>query len=143
MSPPTTDPAFATAVLTCMDHRLDPHAILGIEPGQAHVTRNAGGYVTDDVVRSICLSQQLAGTSRIVVMHHTDCKASAKSAEDYRALVEASTGVSPAWDVVPVVDPHQRVRAALEQLRASPLLDTTQLEGFVYDVADGTVTPVH
>ena len=89
-------PALSTSVLPCMDHRLHPLAILGLEPGEAHVVRNAGGYVTDDAIRSICLSQQLVGTNRILVLHHTDCAASAKSAEGYRALVEANTGISPA-----------------------------------------------
>ena len=131
-----------TSVLTCMDHRLDPLSILGLEPHQAHVVRNAGGYVTDDAIRSICLSQQLVGTSRILVLHHTDCAASAKSAEGYRALVEAGTGVLPNWEVVPVADPHQRVQIALDMLKASPLLDTTQLQGYVYDVDNGSLTPV-
>ena len=125
-----------------MDHRLDPLAILGIDPHEAHVVRNAGGYVTDDVIRSICLSQQLVGTSRIVVLHHTDCAASANSAEGYRALVEAGTGVSPTWEVEPVGDPRQRVLAAMGQLRASPLLDTANLEGCVYDVDNGALSPV-
>ena len=131
-----------TSVLTCMDHRLDPMSILGLEPHQAHVVRNAGGYVTEDAIRSICLSQQLVGTNRIMVLHHTDCAASAKSAEGYRALVEAGTGVSPAWDVEPIGDPRERVKAAMEQLRASPLVITTYLEGYVYDVDDGSLTPV-
>lgn len=131
-----------TSVLTCMDHRLDPLAILGINPHEAHVVRNAGGYVTEDAIRSICLSQQLVGTSRIVVLHHTDCAASAHSAEGYRALVEAGTGVSPAWDVEPIGDPRERVLAAMAQLQASPLLDTANLEGCVYDVEDGILTPV-
>ena len=125
-----------------MDHRLDPLAILGLESREAHVVRNAGGYVTDDAIRSICLSQQLAGTDRIMLLHHTDCAASAKTAEGYRAVVEAGTGVSPSWDVEPVADPRQRVLAAMEQLRASPLLDTSGLEGYVYDVDDGSLTPV-
>lgn len=131
-----------TSVLSCMDHRLDPLAILGVNPHEAHVVRNAGGYVTDDVIRSICLSQQLVSTSRIVVLHHTDCAASDHSAEGYRALVEAGTGVSPTWDVEPVSDPRERVLAAMAQLRASPLLDTANLEGYVYDVDDGSLTPV-
>lgn len=134
--------ALQTSVLACMDHRLDPLAILQLEPGETHVVRNAGGYVTDDAIRSICLSQQLVGTSRIVVLHHTDCAASAHSAEGYRQLVEAGTGVSPTWDVEPVGDPRERVLAAMEQLRASPLLDTAKLEGYVYDVDDGSLTPV-
>ncbi len=131
-----------TSVLTCMDHRLDPLAILGLKSREAHVVRNAGGYVTDDAIRSICLSQQLAGTRRVVVLHHTDCRASEKTAEGYRAMVESGTGVSPNWDVEPVGDPRERVLAAIEQLRASPLLDTSRLEGFVYNVDDGTLTPV-
>ncbi len=130
------------SVLTCMDHRLDPLAILGLEQREAHVVRNAGGYVTGDAIRSLCLSQQLAGAIRIVVVHHTDCRASEQTAERYRALVEASTGVSPSWDVEPVPDPHQRVKAAMEQLSASPLLDTSRLEGYIYDVDDGSLTPV-
>ena len=136
------DTELQTSVLTCMDHRLNPLSILGLEPQQAHVIRNAGGYATEDVIRSICLSQQLVGTNRIVVLHHTDCAASAKSAEGYRALVKAQTGVSPAWDVEPIGDPRERVKAAMEQLRASPLLSTTNLEGYVYDVDDGSLTPV-
>ncbi len=125
-----------------MDHRLDPVAILGMSPHEAHVVRNAGGYVTEDAIRSICLSQQLVGTNRIVVLHHTDCAASTHSAEGYRQLVEAGTGVSPTWNVEPVRDPRERVLAAMEQLRASPLLDTANLEGYVYDVEDGSLTPV-
>lgn len=132
----------STSVLTCMDHRLDPSAILGLESREAHVVRNAGGYVTEDAIRSICLSQQLVGSNRIVVLHHTDCAASAKSAEGYRALVEANTGVSPAWSVEPVGDPRKRVLAAMAELRASPLLDTANLEGYVYHVDDGSLTPV-
>ncbi|MCY3911462.1 MAG: carbonic anhydrase [bacterium] len=131
-----------TSVLTCMDHRLDPLSILGLEPQQAHVVRNAGGYVTEDAIRSICLSQQLVGTNQILVLHHTDCAASARDAEGYRALVEAGTGVSPAWEVVPVADPHQRVQIAMDMLKASPLLDTARLQGYVYDVDDGSLTPV-
>lgn len=131
-----------TSVLACMDHRLDPVAILGISPHEAHVVRNAGGYVTEDAIRSICLSQQLVGTNRIVVLHHTDCAASTHSAEGYRQLVEAGTGVSPTWNVEPVRDPRERVLAAMEQLRTSPLLDTANLEGYVYDVDDGSLTPV-
>lgn len=144
MSKPSSAPdnELHTSVLTCMDHRLDPLAILGVEPQQAHVIRNAGGYVTEDAIRSICLSQQLVGTKQIVVLHHTECAASAKSAEGYRALVEASTGVSPAWDVEPIGDPRKRVLAAMEQLKASPLLDTANLAGFVYDVGDGSLNPV-
>ncbi|WP_419923694.1 beta-class carbonic anhydrase [Candidatus Poriferisocius sp.] len=131
-----------TSVLTCMDHRLDPLPILGLEPREAHVVRNAGGYLTDDAIRSLCLSQQLAGTRRVVVLHHTDCRASEKTAEDYRAMVETGTGVSPNWDVVPVGNPLQRARIAMEQLKASPLVDTTRLEGYIYDVNDGSLTPV-
>lgn len=138
----TTVIGLNTSVLTCMDHRLDPLTILGLESREAHVIRNAGGYVTDDVIRSICLSQQLVGTNRIVVLHHTDCAASAKTAEGYRAVVEANTGVSPSWDIEPVVDPHERVLAAIAQLQASPLLNVSRIEGFVYDVDDGSLTPV-
>ena len=104
--------------------------------------RNAGGYVTEDAIRSICLSQQLVGTNRIVVLHHTDCAASARTAEGYRELVEAGTGVSPAWDVEPVGDPRERVLAAMAQLRESPLLDASRMEGYVYDVDDGSLSPV-
>lgn len=140
--PASTSIGFMTSVLTCMDHRLDPPSILGISPHEAHVVRNAGGYVTDDAIRSLCLSQQLTGSRRLVVLHHTDCRASEKTAEGYRAMVEANTGVSPNWDVAPVADPHQRVQAAMDELRASALLETSLLEGHVYDVDDGSLTPV-
>ncbi|WP_420638835.1 beta-class carbonic anhydrase [Candidatus Poriferisocius sp.] len=143
MSQPATPPVeLDTSVLTCMDHRIDPVAILGLAEGQAHVFRNAGGYVTEDAIRSLCLSQQLADTERILVMHHTNCKASEDTAEGYRALVEAGTGTSPTWDVQPVIDPYERVRAALGQLRQSTLVNTARLEGYVYDVDDGSLTPV-
>lgn len=140
--PSPTETGLVASVLTCMDHRLDPLSILGLKPEQAHVIRNAGGYVTDDAIRSICLSQQVVGTKQIVVLHHTDCAASAKDAEGYRALVEAGTGISPTWDVVPIADPHERVTAAMAKLRTSPMLDTANMVGFVYDVDDGSLTPV-
>lgn len=126
-----------TAVLTCMDQRLDPVVILGISRHEAQVIRNAGGHATDDAIRSLCLSQQLAGTRRIVVLHHSDCRASEFADQELRAKVEAGTGVRPTWSTRPVLDPHQRLREAMESLDASPLLSTSDMAGYVYDHATG------
>ena len=123
-----------------MDQRLDPVVILGISRHEAQVIRNAGGYATDDAIRSLCLSQQLAGTRRIVVLHHSDCRASQFADQELRAKVEAGTGVRPTWSIQPVLDPHQRLREAMDSLDASPLLSTSDMAGYVYDHATGELT---
>src|SRR4249919_2862755 len=90
-------PAKRVAVLACMDARLDPHRLLGLAEGDAHVIRNAGGVVTDDEIRSLAISQRLLGTQEIVLIHHTDCGMLTFNDTDFRASIEQDTGVRPPW----------------------------------------------
>lgn len=137
-------PATRTAILTCMDARLDPAAFLGLGIGDAHVIRNAGGRASDDAIRSLVISQQLLGTNAILVIHHTDCGMLTFKNEDLRTKVRQELGAdADAIDFLPFSDLAESVRADVATLRASPLLlrDTT-IWGGIYDVATGRVEPV-
>src|SRR6202000_3264379 len=104
-------PAAHLAVVACMDARLNIYAILGLEEGQAHVIRNAGGVVTDDEIRSLTISQRLLGTTEIILIHHTDCGMLTFTDDDFKASIQQDTGIRPAWaaEAVPALDrdvPH-------------------------------------
>ena len=136
-------PSRQLAVVTCMDARLDLYRILGIENGQAHLIRNAGGVVTDDVIRSLCLSQRALGTREILVIHHTKCGLHGLDEPALRAELEAETGVKPAFAFEGFADPHDDVRQSIERIRRSPFIQhTDQVHGFVYDVEDGLLYAV-
>lgn len=131
------------AVVACMDARLDVSGLLGLASGEAHVMRNAGGVVTDDVIRSLCLSQRSLGTKEIVLIHHTDCGLQKTDASDFIEALEAETGIKPAWAVEAFADPHRDVVQSANRLRASPFLAEKQhISGFVYDVETGLLDPV-
>ena len=136
-------PARRVAVLTCMDARLDPAAFLGLNLGDAHVIRNAGGRASDDAIRSLVISQQLLGTNAILVIHHTDCGMLTFSNEDLRARVRRELGVSADdIDFLPFADLVQSVQDDVETLRRSPLLlPGSEIRGYVYDVATGRIAP--
>lgn len=137
-------PTLRLAVVACMDSRLDVFAVLGLDNGEAHVVRNAGGVVTDDVIRSLSLSQRALGTREIVLVHHTDCGLQKVTEEGFAAELEAETGVAPAWSVEAFTDPYASVRQSFDRLRASPFLPATDhIRGFVYDVATGALDEVH
>lgn len=136
-------PARHLAVVACMDSRMDIFAMLGLEVGDAHVIRNAGGIVTDDVIRSLTLSQRALGTREIVLVHHTDCGLLGVSDDDFAAELEADTGAIPEWRAGGFEDAHADVTESIQRLVASPfLLHRDRVTGFVYDVANGRLLPV-
>ena len=136
-------PARRVAVVTCMDARVDPARILGLRDGDAHVLRNAGAVVTDDLLRSLAASQRLLGTAEVMLIHHTECGVLTYSDARWRGELEAETGVSPPWSAEVSTDIDANVRAGLEALRSSPfLVATDSVRGFVYDVRTGDLREV-
>jgi carbonic anhydrase len=136
-------PAKSVAIVACMDARLNPHAVLGLAEGDAHVIRNAGGVVTDDVIRSVMLSQRLLGTREIVLIHHTDCGMLTFKDDDVKAQIEADTGIRPAFALEAFPDPQQDVRQSIARLAASVFIPhKDQIRGFVYDVRTGRLNEV-
>jgi carbonic anhydrase len=128
-------PAKKLAVVACMDARLDLSAILGLQEGDAHVIRNAGGVVTDDAIRSLAISQRLLGTEEIVLIHHTDCGMSAIADDEFRRAIQAETGIRPAWAVEAFDDLDTEVRQSVARIRASPFIPRRdRVRGYVYDV---------
>jgi carbonic anhydrase len=133
------EPAKRLAVLTCMDARIDPARILGLEKGDAHVLRNAGGVVTEDAIRSLAISQHLLGTDEIVLMHHTDCGMEGLSDD---TLAERA-GERPPWPVHGFDDLEQSVRDSVRLIEESPFVpNTSKVRGFVYDVRTGELREI-
>lgn len=131
------------AVVACMDSRMDVFELLGLRNGEAHVIRNAGGVVTDDVIRSLCLSQRLLGTREVVLVHHTDCGLQKVEETSFKAELEAELGIKPWWSLEAFVDPYTDVRQSIARLRQSPFVThTDHIRGFVYDVTDGRLHEV-
>ncbi len=135
-------PVLRVAVVACMDARLDLHAALGLELGDCHTIRNAGGVVTDDVIRSLTISQRALGTSSIVLIHHTGCGLESLT-EDFRHDLEMEVGQRPAWAVEAFRDVEQDVRQSMQRVRTSPfLLHTGDVRGFVFDVKTGLLREI-
>jgi carbonic anhydrase len=136
-------PRRKVAVLACMDARLVPTRVLGLEEGDAHVIRNAGGVVTDDEIRSLAISQHLLGTEEIVVIGHTDCGMLAITDEEFADRLERETGRRPPWPVHAFGDLDQSVRDSIRHIRESPFIPRTEsVRGFVYDVETGRLREV-
>jgi carbonic anhydrase len=137
-------PAKRVAVLTCMDARIDPHRILGLAEGDAHVIRNAGGVANDDAIRSLTVSQRLMGTREVVVILHTDCGMRTFLEDAFAEELEAETGTRPAWETTAFhAEIDADVRRAVARLRASPFLPHRDaIRGFVYEVERGRVREV-
>ena len=136
-------PAKHVAVLACMDARLDVHDLLGLDEGDAHVIRNAGGVVTDDAIRSLAISQRLLGTKEIVLIHHTDCGMLTFTDDDFKASIQEETGLEPAWAAESFTDLDEDVRQSIARIRTSPFVPhTDQVRGFVFDVATGSLAEV-
>lgn len=129
-------------VVACMDSRMDVFAMLGLEIGDAHVIRNAGGIVTDDVIRSIALSQRALGTEGIVLVHHTNCGLEGVSDADFASRLEREVGEAPEWTVGGFDDVYEDVRESIARLERSPFLLHREVAGFVYDVDTGLLDPV-
>lgn len=131
-------PARRVAVLVCMDARIDVLDALGLSVGDAHVVRNAGGVVTDDVIRSLALSQRRFGTREIVLVHHTNCGLEGLDEEEFKQELRAETGGEPAWSLGSFRDPYASVDESIRRLQSSPfLLHRDHIRGFVYDVRTG------
>jgi carbonic anhydrase len=136
-------PAKGVAVVACMDARLNVYALLGLEEGQAHVIRNAGGAVTDDGIRSLAISQRLLGTREIILIHHTDCGMLTFTDDDFRAAIQADTGIRPAWSAEAFSDLDADVRQSIARIKASPFVPhKDSVRGFVFDVATGKLNEV-
>ena len=137
-------PARHVAVLTCMDARLLPSRFLGLEEGDAHVIRNAGGRASDDAIRSLAISQQLLGTNEVVVIHHTDCGMLTFSNEDLRKKLKQELNANAEHiDFLPFKDLEQSVRDDVATIKNSPLLlKNIEVSGFIYDVKSGRLLPV-
>ena len=136
-------PTRKLAVVACMDSRMDIFQLLGLGNGEAHVIRNAGGVVTDDVIRSLCLSQRYMGTKEIVLLHHTDCGLQSVSEDSFRAELEAELGIKPWWAVEAFRDPYDDIRQSIQRLLLTPFVTyKDHIRGFVYDVGDGLMHEV-
>jgi carbonic anhydrase len=136
-------PSKHVAVLACMDARLDVYRILGLQDGEAHVIRNAGGVVTDDEIRSLAISQRLLGTTEIILIHHTDCGMLTFTDDDFKRGIQDEIGVKPNWSAESFPDLDEDVRQSLKRIENSPFVTkTTSLRGFVFDVATGKLNEV-
>jgi carbonic anhydrase len=136
-------PALKLAVVTCMDARLDPARALGLADGDAHVIRNAGGVVTDDVIRSLSISQHHLGTREIMLLHHTRCGMQTFSDEEFAQAREHSRGLRPPWAAQTFTDMAQDLRDSIERIRDSPFIPhTDSIRAFVYEVETGRVCEV-
>jgi len=136
-------PAKGVAVVACMDARLNVYALLGLEEGQAHVIRNAGGVITDDEIRSLAISQRLLGTREIILIHHTDCGMLTFTDDDFKAAIQAETGIKPAWSAESFDDLDADVRQSIARIKASPFVPhKDSVRGFVFDVATGKLSEV-
>jgi carbonic anhydrase len=136
-------PSLQLAIVTCMDSRLDVFAALGLEDGQAHILRNAGGVITDDVIRSLAISQRLLGTKGVMVIHHTDCGMEKITDDGFRAELQADTGVAPAFAIETFTNVEADVRQSVARIRHSQFLPhRDRIRGFVYDVDHHSLTEV-
>ncbi|HUX05536.1 MAG TPA: carbonic anhydrase [Acidimicrobiales bacterium] len=137
-----TAPQLRLAVLTCMDSRLDLFGALGLDLGEVHLIRNAGGIATDDAVRSLLLSQRLLGTRAIMAIHHTRCGLESFDEEALQRELELDYGQRPGFRLGAYSDTDRDVRETVEILRTSPFIDGTEIRGFVFDVDDGALREV-
>ena len=136
-------PALRLAIVACMDARLNIYGLLGLREGDAHVIRNAGGVVTDDVIRSLTISQRLLGTREIVLIHHTDCGMLTFTDDAFKAQIEADTGLRPGWAPESFRDPAKDVSQSLARIAANPFIPyKASVRGFVYSVTEGSLTEV-
>jgi carbonic anhydrase len=136
-------PAKAIAVVACMDARLDVHELLGLEEGDAHVIRNAGGAITEDAIRSLVISQRLLGTREIILIHHTNCGMLTFTDEALRRDIQAETGIRPPLAFETFTDLDDDVRQSMLRVRTNPLLPHRDaVRGFVYDVRSGRLREV-
>jgi carbonic anhydrase len=136
-------PSKHVAVVACMDARLNVYAILGLQEGEAHVIRNAGGVITDDEIRSLTISQRLLGTQEIILIHHTDCGMLTFTDDGFKASIQQDTGIKPEWAAEAFPDLDEDVRQSINRIKASPFIPhKDSVRGFVFDVATGKLSEV-
>jgi carbonic anhydrase len=136
-------PALGVAVLACMDARLDPARVLGLQEGSAHVIRNAGGVVSEDAIRSLVISQRLLGTTEIVLIHHTDCGMVTFTDDAVKQQILDDVGIRPSFALEAFPDAEEDVRQSIRRIQASPFIPhKDKIRGFVYDVTKGKLNEV-
>jgi carbonic anhydrase len=136
-------PGRQTAVVACMDARLNPYGVLGLTEGDAHVIRNAGGVVTDDVIRSLAISQRLLGTREVILIHHTDCGMLTFSDDEFKRSIQEETGIKPEWAAEAFSDLDEDVKQSVSRIKASPFIPhKDNVRGFVYHVESGQLREV-
>ena len=136
-------PGRKTAIVACMDARLNVYGALGLSEGDAHVIRNAGGVVTDDAIRSLTISQRLLGTEEIILIHHTDCGMLTFHDDDFKQSIEQDTGIRPPWAAEAFGDVDADVRQSVARIKASPFIpNKSSVRGFVYEVETGKLREV-
>src|SRR5437588_6489167 len=136
-------PARKVAVVACMDARLNPYGLLGLNEGDAHVIRNAGGVITDDEIRSLSISQRLLGTEEIMLIHHTDCGMLTFGDDEFRKQIQQETGVKPEWAAETFDDLEEDVRQSIARIKASPFIPKKDtVRGFIYEVESGQLREV-
>ena len=136
-------PGRKVAIVACMDARLSPFALLGLEVGDAHVIRNAGGVITEDEIRSLAISQRLLGTEEIILLHHTDCGMQTFTDDEFRQSIQEETGIKPTWSAECFSDVDEDLRQSLARIQASPFIPKKDsVRGFVYEVETGRLREV-
>jgi carbonic anhydrase len=136
-------PARRLAVVACMDARLNPYGLLGLNEGDAHVIRNAGGVITADALRSLAISQRLLGTIEIILIHHTDCGMLTFTDDEFRSSIEAEVGVKPGWASEAFTDLDADVQQSIQRILHDPFIPVKDsVRGFVYDVQTGKLREV-
>ena len=136
-------PARHVAVVACMDARLNVYGALGLQEGEAHVIRNAGGVVTEDEIRSLAISQRLLGTEEIILIHHTDCGMLTFTDDGFRQSIQDETGIKPSWAAEAFDDLETDVRQSIARIKASPFIPhKDSVRGFVFDVHTGALHEV-
>jgi carbonic anhydrase len=136
-------PARKVAVLACMDARLDPAKVLGLQEGDAHVIRNAGGVASEDAIRSLVISQRLLGTEAIVLIHHTDCGMVTFDDNTVKAQIAADTGIRPSFALEAFPEADEDVRQTIARIQASPFIpNKSDIRGFVYEVESGRLREI-
>ena len=136
-------PASHVAVVACMDARLNVYGILGLQEGEAHVIRNAGGVITNDEIRSLAISQRLLGTTEIILIHHSDCGMLTFTDDGFKRSIQDETGLKPEWAAEAFSDLDEDVRQSIARIKASPFIPHKEaVRGFVFDVATGRLNEV-
>ena len=136
-------PAKGVAVVACMDARLNVYGMLGLQEGDAHVIRNAGGVITDDEIRSLVISQRLLGTTEIILIHHTDCGMLTFTDDAVKDQIQADTGIRPEFALEAFPDLEGDVRQSMARIQASPFIPNKDaVRGFVYEVETGRLREV-